>query len=236
MVRIRVVNAVVRGVLDESILPAVPDFISLECDWLDQGPSSIECRVDDYLAVPHILEKVRIAAEQGVDGILINCFMDPGLEAARELVQVPVAGPAQAAMTMAVTLGQRFSVILPAESGVPIVRDEAVRYGVERALAAVRSVEMPVAELSDQDRLVAELACQAERAVQEDDAHVIILGCTGMSYVSECFRSELAERGLRVPVIDPTLAGIGWLVAVGVLRVSHSARAYSLPSWRTISG
>jgi len=232
-VRIRVVNAVAKGVLDDSILPAVPEFVKLECDWLDEGPTSIECRVDDSMAVPHILKKVRQAADDRVDGILVNCFMDPGVEAARELVRVPVVGAAQPAMALACTLGQRFSVILPAKSGIPIVREQAARYGVAHALASVRSVEMPVAELSDHDRLARELAREAEKAVRDDDAHVIVLGCTGMAYITARFALAIADSGVDVPVLDPTLAGIGWLVAVNTLGTTHSERTYSLPPWRT---
>jgi allantoin racemase len=231
--RIKVINPVTRTVLGDDVLPPIPDFIHAELDWLDEGPSSIECRYDDVICVPPLLDRVRDAATDGVDGIVINCFMDPGLKAARELVHVPVAGPAESAMLLAASLGQTFSVILPARSGAPIAVDEAIAYGVRDRLASVRSVEMPVAELSDHERLAAALIEQAELAMAEDGAHTVILGCTGMCGVTEAVWREIENRGHDVPVIDPTLAAIGMLVALHTVGVHHSGRAYEVPAWKS---
>jgi allantoin racemase len=230
--KIRVLNTVVRGVLDDEILPPVPSFVELEVDWLDEGPSSIECRVDDALCVPAVLERVKAAAGEDVDGIVLNCFMDPGLEAARELVHIPVAGPSQSAMALATTLGQTFSVVLPAAAGAPIVADQAARYVGRERLASVRSVETPVAELGDRGRLVERLVAQADAAIAVDNAHVVILGCTGMSSVTTAVARELYERDHDVPVVDPTVAAIGSVVAQAMLGVHHSGRAYAVPAWR----
>ncbi|MCZ7663747.1 MAG: aspartate/glutamate racemase family protein [Thermoleophilia bacterium] len=221
-----------RGILNEGALPRLPEFIQAEIDWLPEGPTSIESRYDDAIAVPLILDRVRKAAQEGVDGVVINCFMDPGLQAARELVRIPVAGPAQSAMLLAAGLGQTFSVILPASSGTPIVVDQATVYGVRERLASVRSVGMPVAELVQADRLVAGLLEQAGLAVSEDGAHSIILGCTGMSHVTERVKSEFAATGFGAPVLDPTLAAIGALLGWRVLGVAHSEKAYESPEWR----
>lgn len=230
--RIRIINSVVKTVLDDDILPPIPSFVDAEVDWLDEGPSSVECRYDDALCVPPLLERVKAAAIDGVDGIVINCFMDPGLQVARELTRVPVSGPAESAMLLASSLGQRFSVILPAASGAPIVVEQAVSYGVRDQLASVRSVEMPVAELSNEAKLIDGLLQQAELAWSDDDAHVVILGCTGMSHVTETVKREFDARGHDIPVIDPTLAAIGMLVAINTAGVHHSGRTYAVPSWK----
>jgi allantoin racemase len=231
MMRIRIVNPVVRGVLDEDVLPPLPPFVCAEVDWLSEGPLSIECRADEARAVPAVLDAVLAAAADGVDGILVNCFMDPALEPARELTHVPVVGPGQSSMTLATTLGDRFSVILPAASGAPIATAQAHAYVGRERLVSVRSVEMPVAELHDHDRLVDGLVEQAERAIADDGADVVILGCTGMCGVTSAFRAALAHHD--VPVIDPTLAAVGAVVAQAILDVHHSGPAYALPTWRT---
>jgi allantoin racemase len=134
-------------------------------------------------------------------------------------------------MTLAATLGDRFSVILPAASGAPIVADQAHAYVGRDRLASVRSVEIPVAELRDDERLVAGLVEQAELALTHDGAHVVILGCTGMCGVTLAFRAALAHHD--VPVIDPTLAALGAVVSQAIGGVHHSGSAYALPAWRT---
>ena len=226
------INAVVPGVYSEDVLPPLPGFVTGEVDWLESGPSVIECLEDDARCVPPLLDRVRAAADDQADGIVINCFMDPGLHAARELVQIPVAGLAESAMTLALTLGQRFSVVLPAASGGPKVADQARMYVGSDRLASVRGVEIPVAELGDHDRLVRVLTEQAELAIAEDAAQVVILGCSGMSAVAQAVKEGIAERGLDVPVLDPTLAAVMAVVTQLALGLHHSGRAYPLPSWK----
>ena len=228
--RIRIITPVVKGVLGDDIIPSLPSFVQAEAGWLAQGPPSIECRVDSAHAIPSLLDAVLAAAADGVDGMVLNCFLDPGIGAARELTRVPVAVPAQSAMTLATTLGDRFSVILPAASGTPMVVGLADAYVGRGRLASVRSVEMAVAEMRDHKRLVAGLVEQAERAIKEDGAHVVILGCTGMCSVVKAVTTALAHHD--VPVIDPTTAAIGAVVSQLMLGVRHSGPAYALPSWR----
>jgi len=230
-IRIQILTPVVRGVLNDDVIPTLPSFVRAEAGWLAEGPSSIECRVDEARAVPAMLDAVIAAAADGVDGIVLNCFMDPAVGAARELVQVPVAAPAQSAMTLASTLGDRFSVILPAATGAPIAVELAHAYVGRERLASVRSVDIAVAEMHDRDRLVSGLVEQAERAIADDGAHVLILGCTGMCAVTSAFRAALAHHD--VPVIDPTVAAVGAVVSKAMLGVHHSGPAYAVPAWRT---
>ncbi len=214
-------------------MPPFPDFVTVEQDWLEEGPTAIECLYDEAISVPPLLERVKKAAADEVDGIVIGCFMDPGLRAARELVRVPVAGLAESAMLLAGGLGQSFSVILPARSGIPKVVDQAISYGVRDRLASVPCLEIPLSEYSDREKLVRETVKLAERALKEDDAHTLIMGCTGMSPVTEAVKRELHEHGHDVPVIDPIQAAVGMLLAHHTMGVTHSLRAYALPSWRT---
>lgn len=231
MTRIRILNSVARGAVTDDALPAFPDFVSVDVDWLPDGSRrSIECRCDAAEVQPLILDRVRAAVADGVDGIVINCFMDPGLEPAREISSVPVAGPAQSAMTLALNLGDRFSVILPSASGAPIVRRQARAYvGVDR-LASVRSVDMPVEELGDAGCLVDALTAEAERAIGDDGAEVVILGCTGMSYATDVVRERLGGSG--VPVLDPTLCAVGAVLGQTIQSVRHAELGYRLPAWR----
>ena len=62
------------------------------------GPESIECYVDEYLAVPGVVQEViKGDLEEGVDAYVIACFGDPGLQAAREVTEKPVVGICEAA-------------------------------------------------------------------------------------------------------------------------------------------
>src|SRR4051794_7753979 len=75
------------------------------------GPASIESHYDEALSVPGILAAVAEGERDGVDGYVIACFGDPGLDAAREVAAGPVVGIAEAAMHAATLVGRGFSVV-----------------------------------------------------------------------------------------------------------------------------
>lgn len=148
------------------------------------------------------LQLVR-ACSDGFDAVVIACFEDPGLYGAREVLAMPVFGIAESAMLIACTLGHSFSIITTPARYRPITTDLVRQYGLERRCASVRTVELP--DLSpDEDRATAAiLTIEARRALEEDGAEVLIIGCSKLSR----FDKEL-EGALGVPVLDGVACAI----------------------------
>ena len=123
---------------------------------IERGPASIESQFEAALAVPEVLVAVRDAAAEGVDALIIDCMDDPGVGAARELVSIPVLGPAQTAMHLACLLARRFSIVAPEASAAATTafEEQARHYGLREQLASVRGVDMPVLELRRDGELI----------------------------------------------------------------------------------
>ncbi len=203
---------------------------------LDRGPASIECDYEEALAVPDVLAKVRRAAEEGADAVVIDCMMDPGLDAARELVSIPVVGPVQASFHLAAMLAYRFSVVTILERDLPLLDRLFRKYGVAEKVASVRVINVPVLELDDEARVATAATEAAAQAVREDGAHAIVFGCTGMRGVTEAVAQALAEQGLAVPVINPSVAALKLAESLVDMGLSHSKRTYSAPPEKEIVG
>jgi allantoin racemase len=204
---------------------------------LDRGPASLESDYEDALAVPDLLNRVRGAAREGVDALIIDCMADPGLGAARELVSIPVVGAAQASMHMAAILAHRFSVVTILERDTPLIERLARLYGLKDKLASTRPVNIPVLELDkDRPRLLEALIDQSAKAILEDRAHAIVFGCTGMIGLARSVQEGLAQRGCEVPVIDPSLAALKWAESLVDTALAHSKRTYPYPPEKEISG
>jgi allantoin racemase len=239
--RIRVIvpvtsKAPLRGAADIYTAAARADC-EIGIVGLDMGPASIECDYEDALAVPDLLAKVRAAAHQGVDAVVIDCMADPGLAAARELTSIPVVGVAQASMHLAAILAHRFSVVTILERDMPLVERLAGTYGLRDRLASTRPVGIPVLEFNrDPEKLLGALVEQSARAVLDDGAHAIVLGCTGMKGMAGQVRDGLVRCGCDVPVIDPSLAGLKWAEGLAELGLSHSKRSYPDPPGKEIVG
>lgn len=84
-----------------------------------RGPETIESAYDEALAIPPTLDLVRKANRERFDAILIACFSDPGLEAAKEISEIPVIGIEESALHMAAMLGAKFSILTPRKERIP---------------------------------------------------------------------------------------------------------------------
>ena len=82
---------------------------------------------------------------------------------------------------MACLLGHKYSVVTTLDRTVPLIEDRLTLAGVSSRCASVRSSGLSVLELEEDPELaVKAIVAEAEKAVREDKAEVICLGCGGM--------------------------------------------------------
>jgi allantoin racemase len=205
--------------------------------FLQSGPASVESAFDEALAIPDVIARVREAEAEGMDAVIINCFGDPGLDAAREVVSIPVVGPCEASMHVAAMLGHRFSVITVLERLIPELDLHAQKYGVGRKMSSARSVDLPVLDLEKgREQFVGRMVEQAIEAVEQDGAHVIVLGCTGLAGLAEQVKIGLLKADHEVPVIDPAATALKVAEALVGAGLAHSKRTYPQPPEKEIIG
>ena len=192
---------------------------------IEKGPSSIECRYDEILAIPEIVKRVSEAEREGVDACVINCFGDPGVRASREVAKMLVMGPCESSLLVAASLCNKFSVITVLKSVVGLIEENAKIYGLYDKLASVRAVDIPVHELHrDDERTARALFEEGKKALEEDGAEVLVLGCTGMTGMAERLSKELG-----VTVIDPLPTAMKFAETLVALGLCHSKLAFPIP-------
>jgi len=184
----------------------------------EHGPVSIESVYDEALATPPTLELVRQANQEGYDAIVLACFSDPGLDAAKEVSEIPVIGIEEATLHVAAMLGHKFSITTTGRNRVP-TREIHVRLrNVETAYASALVMDMPVLEMDAQpEKAKARILALAREAIKAQGAEVIILGCAGLAGYAEDI-----ERELGVVVLDPSSVGLKIAEAIVDLGLSHS--------------
>lgn len=195
---------------------AVPVGVEIVAVTNRGGPASIQGPDDGAVAEPGLLDLV---AEAGPDvaAIVIACFDDTALIAARALARVPVIGIGEAAFHAAMMLGARVSVVTTLSVSVPVIEANLVTYGLAGARIRVRASEVPVLDL-ERPGSAAEARVSAEiaRALVEDGAGVIVLGCAGMADLAARLS---AHHG--VPVIDGVAAASGMAcMLAGLIRAA----------------
>lgn len=196
------------------------------------GPASIESHYDEALAVPGILAEIARGDAEGVDGYVLACFGDPGLEAARELAQGPVVGIAEAAMRTGAYLGRSFSVVTTLGRTRGRAWDLAETYGVARACRGVHACEIAVLDLETSSDARERIAQACREALALDESDVIVLGCAGMADLCEDI-----SRAIGAPVVDGVAAAtvtVEGLVRLG-LRTS-AVGEYASPPPKAYTG
>ena len=160
------------------------------------GPVSIEGYYDEAMSLAGLLQV--IGEHRDVDAVVLACFDDSGLDAARCLAEVPVVAIGEAAFHMAALLADKFSVVTTLARSVPAIEHNLRRYGLAARCARVRASEVAVLDLEHaagpaRARIDAEIG----RAIAEDRAEAIVLGCAGMADLTAALS---AQHGL--PVLD----------------------------------
>lgn len=195
---------------------------------IEKGPPSIESRYDDALATPDVLRLIKEA--EGVDGIVVNCFCDPGVKAGREITDIPVIGPCLASMLVASSICDRFSILTVLKEVTPAIEENARMYGLQEKIASIRDIEMPVLDLhKDEEMTLTALVKQGRKAIDEDGAQALILGCTGMTGMAKKLSKELG-----VHVLDPLPTAVKLVETLASLRLTQSKLTYPVPPEKTM--
>lgn len=177
--------------------------------------NNLEYRSFEALVTADLLKTGRYASEQGFDAMIIGCFYDPALEHVREISgQTVVVAPCQASIQLAANLANNFSVIIGQEKWRAQMHERISFYGYGSRLASMQSIDIAVENLQKDCAYTTEKIIEAgRRAVEEDKAEALILGCTctfGM------YRQVQEELG--VPVIDPIIAAFKAAEFIGNAR------------------
>jgi len=132
-------------------------------------------------------------------------------------------------MHFAASLGHRFSVVTVLPNIVATIEDLAMEYGFDKKLGSVRYVNIPVLGLKDKKKLSEGLHREMLAAIKEDDAHVLVLGCTGMMGVAKEMEKLLKQGGYDVPVVNPAAASLKFAESLVSMKLKQSRLTYMPP-------
>lgn len=199
------------------------DFVPVRnsCFMLDSYYESLI--FDAYIAEAGLQSE-----DEGYDAVIMDTVSDSGLNVLRSRLTIPVVGPGQVAFHLAGILGQKFSVITMWDKWMHFYKKLFNEYHLWDIVASVRAVNIPpdVEALFEgkEEEMYQRLTDEAEKALEEDDADVIVLGSTTMHQAA----GYMAEH-LPCPVINPGPTAVKLAELVVDLGLSHSKLAFEAP-------
>jgi allantoin racemase len=155
------------------------------------------------------------AEKEGADAIVVNCWFDPGVSTAKQLIDIPVVGVCETSLHLASTMGSKFAVVTSQPEFIPTMEEQIYHYRMNPRVIAqkpVRATKLGIAEefesiLNGNYEPVCKDFIEIARGCIEDEAEVIICGCALLAPL-------LTLGGLNdidgVPVLNPVSIGIKW--------------------------
>jgi allantoin racemase len=138
--------------------------------------------------------------------VIFAGFGEHGKDALQEMLPVPVLDIAEAAAHVAQLIGRRFSVVTTLVRSIPAIEDRFMLAGLTAHCASVRACGLSTAQVdADPEGAIQTIVEEAAKAVAEDGADVICLGCAGMAGVTAAITAKLG-----VPAVDGVAAAVGW--------------------------
>ena len=187
------------------------DFVQIEQASMFSEPFSTR---NTSRVVDEIAQAIEQAAPSGPDAFLVWGGLDPGVALARQRVDIPVIGIAQATYAVAAQLEARLGLVVYEAGIVDAVREGARRCGVAHLVANVRSIDVPMPELTPRRAHVRErIVEEAALALRQDGATAIYVN--GMSMLPAAISAEELSSRIGAPVLDPLRIGMRTAELVG---------------------
>lgn len=197
-----------------------------------RGPISIEGEYDSHLAATQVIGEVLREKDQ-FDAFIIACFGDPGIDAVREITAVPVIGICEAACHVASFLAPQFSILTVIPRVIVHLRQLVTKYGFAHQLASIRTTNLSVEEFA-KDPAAGQKALieEGRKAIEDDRAEALLLGCAGMAGLD-----KQMEETLNVPAIDGVAAAVKMAEAVVELgKKTSKINSYKYPEKKPFKG
>ncbi len=192
------------------------------------GVEAIDSAVESYLSAVGVMDVVARLTGDGVfdfDAVVLAGFGEHGRDALAEMLTVPVFDIAECAAHVAHLIGRRFSVITTLARSIPAIEDRLLLAGLNAHCASVRACGLGTAQVdADPAGAVQAIVDEAARAISEDGADVICLGCAGMAGVTAAISAKLG-----VPAVDGVAAAVALAQAVVGLGLSTSKAGVYAP-------
>ena len=201
-----------------------------------EGPLSIESAIEEYMAIGPMLKKMlEISKENKYDAIIIGCAGDPGLKPARELLDIPVIGPAESSYHFACMLSDRFSILTILYAG--MASEDSTRIlvremGLESRLASVEFIQVSVAGMWGKNKdIVVDQMTESAKTAKQKGAGCIVLGCMSMAFL---LVDDIVEEAVGVPVVNPLKTAIKTAEMFVELGTKHSRITYPAADFKKL--
>ncbi|PYE42911.1 Asp/Glu/hydantoin racemase [Rhizobium sp. PP-F2F-G20b] len=201
-------SAATTVMMTDLVRVALPPHVSAEGMTAGVGVPMILDPVQLEASVAGVVD-MGVSAAKAADGLIVCAFGDPGLEALRSRIDIPVVGICEASMLEAAAGGRRFGIATVTPGLVGSFAEKAAALGLADRFTGTRLTSGDPMHLAGHpDRLIEALAFAVRQSLEYDGADVVIIGGGPLGRAA----SEL-QRQLSAPVMAPIASAVALLLA-----------------------
>jgi len=155
---------------------AASDRLAVKVVTADRNPPMLTTPAALAASAAQVVE-LGMAHDRDCAGIIVSAFGDPGLEALRRKVSVPVVGICEASMREAAQGARRFAVATSTPALADAITQQAHDLGFGRLFTGVRCTKGdPLALAAEPERLAEALTEAVRECIEIDGAQAVIIG------------------------------------------------------------
>jgi allantoin racemase len=197
---------------------------SIDIIHLKQGPEAIQSEYDEANVTPFILEEVNLSARRTYDAIIIYCFSDPALSAAREISTIPVLSIGESSQLFSMGLADRIGILATVDQTIPKIRRKLAARGISSRFPSIHPLNIPVLDYDHPEKVRDQALRVANLMVKQDKIEALILGCGSLFDIQ-----ERLEESLSLPVVAPGEVALKHAEILVDLGLSHSKKSFMIP-------
>lgn len=161
----------------------------------------------DLLTAAEEVVRLGVSGAAGVSAIIVAAFGDPGVDALRRAVPIPVAGIGESAMLEAALGGRRFGVATTTPDLARSIEAAVARLSLSETFTGVRVPDGDPRRLADdEERQEQALARAVAACVEQDGAKAVIIGGGPLSDAARALRGRFVAE-----IVEPVPAAVRWV-------------------------
>ena len=183
------------------------------------------------LQTPAIIRKIVWAEQNGYDAVVQSNTFDPGVEAARQTVRIPVIGVFRTTLHAASVLSNSIAIIAPLEEHIAYAWQIVHSYGMQGFVKNITAIGLYDENAEKRIDEIFARAVEAMRATIKTSGAGCIIPLGG-AVVPTLVSPKDLEREVGVPVLNTKATGIRFAEMCVQLGMTQSALNYPLAQLR----
>lgn len=205
--KILVINPVGHPTWDESDRELYRRFLTpgtiVDVASLPKGPRTVETR-ESYEEASRLVVELGVKLVEAYDGVVVNCFLDPGVNELRRKTGRLVIGAGEASLSLARLYGRPIYIVTVGaeKETLELMWNRVKDLGLEKTVVDIIGIPLGVVDIDrDKEKTLSMLLGTMKPIASKERWITFVLGCTGLGGYAEKLQDLIG-----VPIVDPVKA------------------------------